>query len=73
METNLDYIYIFRTNIGSVDAVCTQKLDEHPDIQQWSVDTADPDCVLRIVSQILTANDIAALIQQLGYECTELD
>ena len=73
METNLDYIHIFRTNIESIADSCSETLDQHPGIQQWSVDTADPDCVLRIVSETLNTTDITNLIEQLGYECSELD
>lgn len=75
METNLNHIHIFKTNICHVDAQSGlhQMLSSHPEILQWSVDTEDQDCVLRVVSQKLKPNHIAAMITSHGYDCSELD
>ena len=74
MTTNLNHILIFKTNIRTK----TQKqkllgvLSTHSGIQQCSVDLSDADRVLRIVSTCLTHQQIISLIQQHGFDCTEL-
>jgi hypothetical protein len=73
MQTNLDHIFIFKTDIRSIGEDCRQTLDLHPGIIEWSVDTSDTDCVLRIVSEKLNTNYLCNLIQSLGHECIELD
>lgn len=75
METNLDHIHIFKTNICEVgpQSDLHRALSSHPEILQWSVDTEDQDCVLRVVSQNLKPNHIAAMITSHGYHCSELD
>ncbi|MCV9927146.1 hypothetical protein OIU83_05760 [Flavobacterium sp. LS1R49] len=75
METDLDKIYIFKTNIAQLCTDCkvTKTLGNHADILQWSVDTEDIDCVLRIVSETLTAATIINIINSLGHECQELN
>ena len=73
METKLEHILIFKTNIRLVCDNCRRTLDADPAIQQWSVDSNDTDCVLRIVSETLKSNDINNLIYALGYECSELE
>ncbi|MFT3794173.1 hypothetical protein [Flavobacterium sp.] len=75
MENNFDHILIFRTNIGPVqkNSALHETFDNHPDILHWSIDAEDSDCVLRIVSPTLTANEINALVGQHGFDCCELD
>ncbi|MCV9933121.1 hypothetical protein OIU80_12580 [Flavobacterium sp. LS1R47] len=75
METDLDKIYIFKTNIEQLCTDCevTKTLNNHADILQWSVDTDDVDYVLRIVSESLTAKTIINIINDLGHECQELN
>lgn len=74
METNLNSIHIFKTNIKQIAPNCVidQTLTNHLDIQQWSIDIEDVDCVLRVVSETLTAHEIMNLINQTGYDCQEL-
>ncbi|WP_347052562.1 hypothetical protein [Flavobacterium olei] len=74
METNLNSIHIFKTNIKQIAPNCVidQTLTNHLDIQQWSIDLEDVDCVLRVVSEKLTPREIMNLINQNGYECQEL-
>ena len=73
MDTNLDHIHIFKTNIRSIGDNCRQTLDMHPGILEWSVDTSDTDCVLRIVSKKHDANYLCSLILSMGHECIELE
>lgn len=75
METDLDKIYIFKTNIEQLCTDCevTETLNNHVNILQWSIDTEDVDCVLRIVSESLTAETIINIINGLGHECQELN
>ncbi|KFF15831.1 hypothetical protein [Flavobacterium hydatis] len=75
METDLDKIYIFKTNIEQLRTDCevTKTLNNHVDILQWSVDTDDVDYVLRIVSETLKVETIINIINDLGHECQELN
>lgn len=75
MEPDLDNIYIFKTNITQIHTNCTMSktLSEHIAILQWSIDIEDVDCVLRIVSDSLTAETIINVINDLGHECQELN
>ncbi len=75
METDLDKIYIFKTNIEKLCTDCevSKTLNNHAAILQWSVDTDDVDYVLRIVSESLTPKTIIDIINNLGHECQELN
>jgi hypothetical protein len=75
MEPNPDHILIFKTNISEVNEYSGlhQALSSHPEITQWSVDTEDTDCVLRVVSEKLNVNHITEMIAQHGYDCSELE
>jgi len=74
METDLQKIHIFKTNIDKIYPDCSinTTLDNHLDIQQWSVDCEDCDRVLRVVSDTLNPDGIISLINSLGHECQEL-
>ncbi|MBF4493356.1 hypothetical protein IRZ83_14425 [Flavobacterium sp. JLP] len=74
METNLNTIHIFKTDIGEITPNCAirQILDNHSEIQEWSIDCEDIDCVLRVVSETLTPEEIITLINKIGHECQEL-
>lgn len=75
METDLNAIHVFKTNIATIDPACQLRktLDEHQDIQQWSIDHEDVDCVLRVVSGALKPETIIGMITQFGHECQELN
>ncbi len=75
VEKEFNNILVFATNIktkaekdfiGSV-------LNEGTVIQKWSIDQEDVDCVLRIVSSVLTSVDIIKIINILGFNCKELE
>jgi len=74
METNLNTIHVFKTNITQLDPACEmqQTLDNHLDIQQWSIDHEDIDCVLRVVSDKLQPENIITIINDFGHQCQEL-
>lgn len=73
MET-LDHIHIFKTNLGKLCPNCeaAKTLDAEPSISQWTLDAEDVDCVLRVVSETATPQNIIALVTRLGFECSEL-
>ena len=68
-------IWIFKTNIATASdkSRIHDTLNDHRDIQRWNVDLHDVDRVLRIVSTSLTANQIILIINNLGFECAELE
>lgn len=70
----LHTIHIFKTDIKTEYDVALLKpvFDGHAGILQWSVDIQDVDCVLRIVTQTLSENDLISLLQAQGYHCAEL-
>ncbi|WP_166923929.1 hypothetical protein [Flavobacterium poyangense] len=74
METDLNTVHIFKTNIDkiSADRALHIVLENHPDIQQWSIDYEDVDCVLRVVSENLTSDVIMMTVKGFGYACREL-
>ncbi|WPO78909.1 hypothetical protein [Flavobacterium sp. KACC 22761] len=74
METDLNTIHIFKTNIGTIDSssIAYQILSNHPQIQDWSIDCEDVDCVLRVVSETLKPEEIIKLIRDFGHACQEL-
>lgn len=73
MEINGSSVLLFKTNIRteSDKQFMTQLMQEH-EINQWTVDQEDVDCVLRIVSNDLQLNDVITLVNQHGYLCEEL-
>lgn len=71
---NLSEILIFKTNIRTAEDVSAISaiLNNHSGIKDWNVDVEDIDCVLRIVSNGLTKQDVISLILNVGYNCQEL-
>lgn len=74
MENKTD-ILIFKTNIQTESDLGTVKqlLDAHHLIKKWNVDAEDADCILRVVSQQVSAKEIISLITATGYQCQELE
>ena len=74
METNLQKIHVFKTNIDQIypDCAVNITLSNHLDIEQWSIDCEDCDRVLRVVSETLNPDVIITIINSLGHECQEL-
>jgi hypothetical protein len=75
MDANFNNILVFATNIKckADKEFIIDILNKNTVIQQWSIDLEDIDCVLRIVSIILTAIDIIKIINTLGFNCKELE
>ena len=75
MTTDFNDILLFKTNIQTEsDRQRIQPaLDAHDTIQQWNIDQHDIDCVLRIVSDSLTPEQIISVIKHNGFECAELE
>lgn len=74
MVIDLKHILVFKTNIQTyIDVQQVQQiLDAEEAVQQWNIDQKDADCVLRIVSPVLTPENIITIINSCGYECAEL-
>ena len=75
MTTDINHILIFKTNIQTKrDKLRIQReLDTLETIQQWNIDLEDIDCVLRIVSDRLTPEQIILVVKDNGFECSELE
>jgi len=75
MTTIIDQILIFKTNIGTVyDKLRLQNaFKAHEEIQQCNIDLHDVDCVLRIVTDSLSPEQVISIVRQLGFECAELE
>jgi hypothetical protein len=75
METNLQNILVFATNIKTKNdkQKIISSLDDHSQIHQWNIDQEDIDCVLRIVSNTLSEQNIIQLINQHQFECVALE
>ncbi|MES2573850.1 MAG: hypothetical protein V4572_02810 [Bacteroidota bacterium] len=75
MENTLQNILVFATNIRTatdkknISAV----LNKIPAIKQWNIDQEDVDCVLRIVSETLSEEEIITSIKNEGFKCTSLE
>ena len=62
----------FKTNIncsGCVAAV-TPTLNTTPGIEQWEVDTQNPEKILTISTDSLSEKDVVAVIEKAGYKAT---
>jgi len=75
MPTDLNNILIFKTNIQTEpDKQRIQSLlEEHDAIQQSNIDLYDVDCVLRVISDTLTMQQVIKVITENGFECSELE
>jgi hypothetical protein len=73
--SNFNQILIFKTNIQTEqDKQCVQHaLNTHDQIQRWTIDLYDVDCVLRVESEAIIPEQIIAVIEHHGFECSELE
>ena len=71
----LNEILVFKTNVKTEpDQLRLKELfDGNPAIHRWNVDTDDVDCVLRVVSKQIRAEEIIQLLTETGYQCLELE
>ncbi len=74
MEENRKNILVFATDIKTKmeKKQITTPLNDLAAIEEWNIDQKDVDCVLRIVSQSITAEEVIKLINELGFNCAEL-
>ena len=74
-ENNHNELHIFRTNVSQLCENCSlsKALSQHAHIRQWTIDYEDIDCVLRVESNLITADAIISLLKCHGFECAELE
>lgn len=73
MEINIEHILLFKTTISTeADKRFIAKVMEARQIEQWTVDLQDVDCVLRIVSSTLQRTEVIEFISENGYLCEVL-
>jgi hypothetical protein len=70
----LEAILIFKTDIITETDLLVVKtaLDTHHQIEKWTIDQTDVDCVLRVISHHLNYADVIRIISGLNYSCEEL-
>jgi len=70
---NMENILLFKTDIRTEgDKHHIKEVMETHQIDQWTVDLEDIDCVLRIVTSTLKLEDVIKLVAAHGYQCEEL-
>jgi hypothetical protein len=73
MDINFKHILLFKTDIRTeADKQHIGKIMAENQIDQWTVDLQDIDCVLRIVSPTLKLEEVINLVAENGYQCEEL-
>ena len=73
MNINIEHILLFKTDIRTEgDKRYIGKVMEEYQIDQWTVDLHDIDCVLRIVSPELKHEEVINLVTKNGYQCEVL-
>jgi len=68
------FTFVYKTNIQNENDHFKIKniLGAHQLVEEWSVDTEDKDCVLRVVSDKISEQEIKETIHRIGFQCTEL-
>ena len=68
-------ILVFKTNVEDVKQVrkLSPFIRNMEGVLKWNIDLHDCDKILRIVTDVLSAQHIEAAIIQAGYDCKELD
>lgn len=73
-STDINNIFVFKTTIKTEED--KQKvaliLDSLSQINRWTVDCEDCDCVLRIEADGISEEQIIEIVQRLGFGCEEL-
>ena len=63
----------FKTNINCSNCVATAKpfLDSLPEATTWEVDTANPEKILTVKGEAVTAPDVIEKVKQAGFKVEE--
>ena len=73
-STDINEVLVFKTTIKTEED--KQKvalvLDSLSQINCWTVDCEDCDCVLRIEADGISEEQIIEIVQRLGFDCEEL-
>jgi hypothetical protein len=71
---NINNIFVFASNIKTIEDIIkvSEVLNESEHIIKWNIDQEDIDCVLRIESNTMCAEQIIELIKFQNFECKEL-
>jgi copper chaperone len=66
--------YKFKTNINCSGCVAkvTPVLNENKDIKEWNADTANPDKILTVQTETLTAEQVKTIVNQAGYNAEKI-
>ncbi len=72
--TDINKILVFKSTIKTEGdkLKVALVLDSLPQINRWTVDCDDCDCVLRIEADGILEEQIIEIVQQLGFDCEEL-
>lgn len=72
---NTQNILVFATNIRTNNdkQLISRTLNEISEIYQWNIDQEDIDCVLRIVSNTISEEQIINILDKHNFNCTPLD
>jgi hypothetical protein len=72
---NTQNILVFATNIRTNNdkLLISRTLNENNEIHQWNIDQEDIDCVLRVVTQTLSEEQIINILGNHNFNCTPLD
>lgn len=72
---NTQNILVFATNIRTNNdkQLISQTLNKISEIHQWNIDQEDIDCVLRIVSETLSEEQIINILYQHNFNCRPLE
>ncbi len=64
----------FKTNIncGGCVAKVTPFLNQLEEVENWKVDTANPDKILTVVGEVLTCELVETTVKQAGFEIEQL-
>jgi hypothetical protein len=75
MKHTLNNILVFATNIKTENdkQKISLALDENLEIHQWNIDQEDVDCVLRVVSETLSEEQIINILGNHNFDCIPLE
>lgn len=73
-STDINEILVFKTTIKTEEDKhkVALVLDSLSQINRWTVDCDDCDCVLRIEADGISEEQIIEIVQRIGFDCEEL-